>query len=154
MKFRTLAAISILMLIGCSSGGSSDSDTGKAGGAGNAVEQAANVAANTMKKARQFQAISERDLFKKLEGAELKVERMSEVNLQEYEIAELPPDYKNMISVRVSDGKGNRTGMTFVEFEGQLSTRIRGVNGFPVRNWFVVGTVDNYFRDLIVDAVN
>jgi hypothetical protein len=97
--------------------------------------------------------LSKDDLLSRMEAAGLRVEPLDDAGLPTDAIAELPEEPTQAFLVRVSDGQGNSTAMTFTEFDSSEKTgRIRGVNGFPVRNWFVVGIVSNDFRDAIQAA--
>jgi hypothetical protein len=68
-----------------------------------------------------------------------------------------PEEPRSTIVLRVSDRDGNSTPLTFVEF-GSWKTAAeldkKPVNGFAVRNWFVLGITSTHFVDLVTAALD
>ncbi len=98
--------------------------------------------------------ISEASLLKRLGDAGLTVERLDPPTLQPDQLQALPYDPSTVLALEVSDGQGNREGMIAVELKATQDTeRVKGVNGFGVRNWYFLGIVSTHMRDRVTLAI-
>ena len=98
--------------------------------------------------------LSQIEILYRLKSAGLELERREKTIVYPSDYEKFPVEPRTMFTVRVSDGKGNATNMTLVEFGNvREAAAIRGVNGFRVHNWFFLGTINNYFRDRVTDAI-
>jgi hypothetical protein len=73
------------------------------------------------------------------------------------DLSRFPEEPRSAVVLRLSDGRGNSEAMTFVElgsWKAAAEMDAKPVNGFAVRNWFVLGIVSNYFVDRITDALD
>ncbi len=101
--------------------------------------------------------LSPRDLVRELESAGLGVEDAGERPISMDDLSRFPEEPRSTLRIRVSDGKGDSAPMTFVEFgswKTAAAVDAKPINGFAVRNWFVVGTVNNYMAGLVKAALN
>jgi hypothetical protein len=67
-----------------------------------------------------------------------------------------PEEALSTLVLRVSDGEGNASPLTFVEFSSWKAAAeldATPVNGFAVRNWFVLGATNNHFKKLVSQAL-
>lgn len=142
------ATLAILFAVACGGGDGSSAES---------ASETGDATAETPKPATSPppapQAISEEALIAALERGGLAVERLEEHALQPDQLAALPEEHGVIFTARVDDGHGNRTPMTFVELKGGEAQMVTGLNGIPLRNWFVVGTIDNHMKNHLVGAV-
>lgn len=91
-----------------------------------------------------------------LERAGLETQAMGPAEIHVDDTSRFPEEPLSSMVLRVSDRKGNSTPMTFVEFDSWKAAAEldrKPVNGFAVRNWFVLGTTSTYFVELVTDAL-
>ena len=98
--------------------------------------------------------LSQPDVMNGLERAGLVLTPLDKTYVYPSDLQKFPAEPRAMFSIRVGDGKGNSETMTLLEFSsaGQVAG-VRGVNGFPVHNWFFLGIISNQWRDIIVSAL-
>ena len=97
---------------------------------------------------------SKAELLRKLKYSGLQLENMDTRVLDASDLQAFPRDPDDVFTVRIKDGKGNSTPVTFVQFRSADEVaRIRGVNGFKVHNWFLHGLTGTYFRDRVTAAI-
>jgi hypothetical protein len=148
----TTAAIALCLaaalVIGCTSSGSSgSSDSSMRAG----VHEGQTVQAPTIKK-----RVGARELIDKLESAGLETKNLGAADISIDAASRFPETPRSTMVIRVSDGRGNATPMTFVEFSSwkrAAEMEKKPVNGFAVGNWFVLGIVDNYFKEQVTRAI-
>ena len=98
---------------------------------------------------------SEHQLLLRLRSAGMTIERLDKTFLYPDDQEKLPAEPRQVFSIRVSDGQGNRERMTLVEFdEARQASLVKGVNGFPAHNWFFLGTISTYFRRQVEGALS
>ncbi len=94
------------------------------------------------------------ELLRKLKYSGLQLEPMDTRALSASDLRAFPRDPDDVFTIRIADGKGNATPVTFVQFRSADEVaRIQGVNGFKVHNWFLHGLTGTYFRDRVTAAV-
>ncbi|GJM44513.1 MAG: hypothetical protein DHS20C21_13550 [Gemmatimonadota bacterium] len=101
--------------------------------------------------------LSSRDLLDQLAAAGLGTEDLGAPRISLDDSSRFPEDARSTLLLRVSDGQGNSEPMTFVEFgswKAAAKLDAKPVNGFAVRNWFVLGTTSNHFVKLVSDALS
>lgn len=96
------------------------------------------------------------DMMDKLMAAGLGVEEMGAASIPMDDLSRFPEEPRSTLLLRISDGQGDSSPMTFVEF-GSWKTAAtvdeKPINGFAVRNWFVHGTTSKYFVKLVTKAL-
>ncbi len=91
-----------------------------------------------------------------LEAKGLEAKDLGAAQMSEDDVSRFPEEPRSTLRLRVSDGQGNSAPMTFVEFgswKAAAALDAKPVNGFAVRNWFVLGTVNNYFVKRVSEAL-
>lgn len=128
------ALAAVVLIAGCGSSGTSGSAT-----------------SNTGRK-----SITARTLMERLAAAGMEIRDLGPASISVDHASRFPETPRSTIALRVSDGQGNSESMTFVEFSSWKAAAAldeKPVNGFAVRNWFVLGIVSSYFVDKITNAV-
>ena len=121
--------------------------------AGNKIEGRAKPANKLPSVARN---LSKNKVLSKLQKSGLTFETIEETRMDLELEQKLPERPKTIFAIRLSDGKGNREPMTLIEFsssEAAQKFKKKKVNGFPIHNWFFMGTVSNYFKSKIETAL-
>jgi hypothetical protein len=113
----------------------------------------ANAASKSGRKTKSITAVA---LMEKLAAAGLETRDIGPASISVDHASRFPETPRSTLALRVSDGQGNSETMTFVEFSSWKAAAAlddKPVNGFVVRNWFVLGIVSTYFVDKITNAV-
>lgn len=145
-----IALLGVVVLVGTGCGSSDSSHQG--------VESASHSVQKSqeLKKPANTNSLAARHLVAKLAEAGLEAKEMGPAQVSLDDSSRFPEEARSTMLLRVSDGKGNSTPMTFVEFgswKAAAKLDAKPVNGFAVRNWFVLGTTSNYFVDLVTNAL-
>ncbi|MGQ0720477.1 MAG: hypothetical protein ACT4PE_02760 [Candidatus Eiseniibacteriota bacterium] len=96
-------------------------------------------------------------LLEELAAAGLTAEELGPAQVSTDHSSRFPEPPRSTLWLRISDGQGNSEQMTFVEF-GSWKTAAevdaKPINGFAVRNWYVLGIVSNHFVSAVTHAVD
>jgi hypothetical protein len=109
-----------------------------------------------LKKPANTQSLAARHLVTKLAQAGLEPKELGPAQISLDDSSRFPEEARSTMVVRISDADGNSEAMTFVEFgswKAAAKLDAKPINGFAVRNWFVLGTASNYFVDLVTNAL-
>ena len=109
------------------------------------------------KNKKNTKKIKASDLVEKLASAGLETKDLGAASIHMDDLSRFPEEPRSTLYLKVSDGKGNATPMTFVEFGSwKVAAKVdeKPINGFAVRNWFVLGIVNNYFVERVHDALD
>jgi hypothetical protein len=145
MRLASVSLVAVVLLGGCSA-----SDTGNNAAASRTASRAQAAPKNTKR-------IDASDLLEKLAAAGLETKDLGPASISVDHASRFPEKPRSTLALRVSDGAGNSESMTFVEFSSWKTAAAmdaKPVNGFAVRNWFVLGIVSNYFVEKITAAVS
>lgn len=124
---------------------------------GDQVQVAARSAQKELVAPKNTKSLPARHLVQKLADAGLEARELGPAEISLDDSSRFPAEPRSSIVLRVSDGKGNSSPMTFVEFgswKDAAKLDAKPVNGFAVRNWFVLGTTSTYFVDLVTNALS
>ena len=144
--------VAIVVLISASCTSCSSSDTSREGAG---VTHSASK--DNLKRPHNTKRVSAKDLMNQLASAGLETKDMGSPSISIDDSSRFPEEPRSTLWLRVSDGEGNATPMTFVEFSSWKAAAkldAKPVNGFAVRNWFVLGTTNNYFVKRVTDALD
>lgn len=152
---RYLTAPFAALVAGCLLAGCSASDKAPE----TAATQTASVSTPEpgLKKPKNTRSIGAGDLLRRLESAGLETKSLGAGTIEMDDLSRFPEEPRSTMVVRIYDGKGNSEAMTFVEFgswKAAATIDSKPINGFAVRNWFVMGTVSNHFVGLVTDALS
>ncbi|MBZ0268313.1 hypothetical protein K8I85_09155 [bacterium] len=95
-------------------------------------------------------------LVRKLESAGLHVEELGAAQIDMDVRSRFSEEPRSTVVLRIADGDGNSAPMTFLEFgswKAAAELDAKPVNGFAVRNWFVLGTTSTYFVVRVREAL-
>jgi hypothetical protein len=106
---------------------------------------------------RNTQRLDADDLLDRLADARIAAEDRGPARIDVDDLSRFPEEPRSVLCLRLSDGQGNAETMTFVEF-GSWKTAAHvdaePINGFAVRNWFVLGIVSEYFAASVAEALD
>lgn len=145
----SIAIISVVPCIGC---GTSDTPGETAKSSGKAVAQVT----QRLERPANTKRLKRGDLVDRLIAAGLAAKDIGPAQMSMDDVSRFPEDASSSMRLRVSDGQGNSAPLTFVEFSSwQAAAKLdaKPVRGFAVRNWFVLGSVNNYFVGLLTEAL-
>ncbi len=166
--FRLLASVALAAAFTCAGCGSSDTSQEdsaatheslattqeKPAAARNSV---VNQPKDNLKRPNNTRNLSARGLVKQMASAGLETEEIDLRPITVDDSSRFPEEPRSVVRYRVSDGEGNSAPITFVEFsswEAAARLETKSIDGFAVRNWFGLGTSNNYFRKRIADALD
>ena len=150
--FALAAIVVVTFVASCDSAGSSREATVASGVP--SVPQPSSQAASA--RPQNTKRLDAGDLVDALSRAGLTVEPRGAAQLSVDDVSRFPEEHRSSIVLRLADGQGNAETMTFVEFgswKAAAEMDAKPINGFAARNWFVIGTVSNYFVDAVRDAL-
>ena len=142
------ASMTLALGVGCVS-----SDSHEAAHSGSPQHHAGR---QELKEPRNTDSLPARHLVAKLADAGLEAKDLGPAQISLDDSSRFPEEPRSTVVLRVSDGKGNASPMTFVEFgswKAAAKLANKPINGFAVRNWFVLGTTSTYFVDLVTEAL-
>ncbi len=156
--FGFVALVAVVTCAGC--GSSDTSDEGTATTQEEPVTTQSSVAQqrkDDLKRPNNTRNLSARGLVKQMARAGMETEEIDLRPITVDDSSRFPEEPRSVVRYRVSDGEGNSAPITFVEFGSwQAAAKLdaKPVDGFAVRNWFCLGTSNNYFRERIADALD
>lgn len=102
-------------------------------------------------------SLQARDLVGALSATGLEVTDLGVATIDMDDLSRFPEEPRSTLVLRLRDSQGNSEAMTFVEFgswKAAATVDAKPINGFAVRNWFVLGIVSERFADLVRGALD
>lgn len=100
--------------------------------------------------------LSETEVLNRFQDYRLSFEREKKTRIFPSQHKKLPSEPVTMFTIRIKDDKGNSERMTLIQFdnyEDPKTFKKQKINGFPVRNWFFLGIINNYFKQRVEEAL-
>lgn len=151
-RIPTIALVALIAFVplhaGCGGGGSEATYS--------SAQPKAPAPRAQLAKPANTKSLHARDLVGALSAAGLEVQDLGAATIDMDDLSRFPEEPRSTVVLRLRDSQGSEA-MTFVEFgswKAAATVDAKPINGFAVRNWFVMGTVSNRYVELVRRALD